>query len=113
MPLRDHLGADEDVDLTPSHAVEHPGALVTRGHIAIQTSDPRARQRRRDEALDAFGACTLLRELRLAAVGTSFGHVAVVITVVANETRRPRAVEGERNGTARALHNLAARLAHE
>ena len=57
MALRDHLGPDHDVDVFVLESAEHGlGMSTLRGHVAIESHDPRARKERDDFLFEALGA---------------------------------------------------------
>ena len=108
MPLGDHLGADQDVDLAGREARQHRGdGAAPPDGVAVDAGDARLREQRRNFRLDPLGAEADLLEDTPGAVRAGRRQPDRVVAVVAAGALR-RAVDGQRHAAVRALERLPA-----
>src|SRR5581483_1657659 len=110
---RDHLRADEDVDLARTKSVERFAiSVLARHRIGIHTLHRGLGKEARNRFLDALSAGAGILDARIGAVGTFRRRDRSVAADVADEAIR-RAMKCERNRAVRAVANVAALRANE
>ena len=114
MALGDHLGADQQVDLSGMQRTEHSFQIVPAAHrIAIQPANPRLGKHRVQDVLQLLRAGTEILNVFAAALGTRLGRRPHKPAVVADEPVLALVV-GHGDGAVLALHRLPALAAeHE
>src|SRR5690606_35966495 len=110
-PLRDHLGAEQDIELAVLHALENLVMRPLRGcRVDVHARDARVREPVRDLALDLFRADAAVGEVGAAAAVAAIGRRLLVKAVVADEPSS-RTVVRQRHVALRAVPYRTARAA--
>src|SRR4029453_13530738 len=111
--FRDHLGADEDVDLAGTKGMQRFAVSVFARHrIGIHSPNDCFGEDRGNVRLHFFGAESGVDERVLAALRTALWHRRAMAAEVTAETR-VGAVEGEGDAAVRAVARLPAVAAKE
>ncbi len=111
--LREHLRADEDVELVRGHPLAHVGERVPRPRaVAVDACDARPGKRGRQRALEPLRAEAERHQVDVAALGTRTRHALRMSAVMAAQERRV-AMRGEARAAARARRFPPARGADQ
>src|SRR5262249_30806524 len=108
VPLRDHLRADEHVNLALRHVVEHARDFAAApNRVAIDAGHTSLRERGHDLGLDALGAESTLLEILAAARRARARHGRGVVAIMTAQLPAPSVIR-QRHAAMRALHRRTA-----
>ena len=107
-PLRDHLGAEQDVDLALGHARQHPvmGPFGAR-RVEVHARDARFRESQAHEMLELLRPQTP-HPLGFRAAGAARGGDRLFVSAVVAPQGRRRLVDGQRDRAAGTIAHIPA-----
>ena len=108
MPLGDHLGTNQNIDLPRHHFIDQPlmGTLAA-GGVAIHPRYPRAGEEFGQFLLQSLGAGPLRFDIQTMALGADFGRRFEIITIMTAHLALPL-MKGQGDFTVRAVKAAAA-----
>jgi hypothetical protein len=113
MSLGDHLRADEDVDFSAPHTLDHLFALRPAGHITVKAREARARESLLEERFDPLCSQPFLQKAGAAARCATLGKRRLVFAVVTLKARAADAVNCQSDRTMGAFNDGSAASADQ